>query len=105
MTAMNEKLNNMPILRTPGLEVEEVAKAMNPVLQGWINYYGKFYPTKLKGFLRTVNAKIANWAIQKYKKLRTSITSGMKWVSSLCRRKPNLFAHWTFGAKPTMELR
>jgi RNA-directed DNA polymerase len=105
MTAMNEKLNNMPILRTPGLEVEEVTKAMNPVLQGWINYYGKFYPTKLKGFLRTVNAKIANWAIRKYKKLRTSITSGMKWVSSLCRRKPNLFAHWTFGAKPTMELR
>ncbi|WP_374759816.1 group II intron maturase-specific domain-containing protein [Mucilaginibacter dorajii] len=30
----------MPILRIPGIEIEAVAKAMNPVLQGWINYYG-----------------------------------------------------------------
>ena len=105
MTAMNEKLKNMQIMRIPGLEIEAVAGAINPVLQGWINYYGKFYATKLKGFMRTINAKLANWAIRKYKKLRTSITSGMKWVSSLCRRKPNLFAHWVFGAKPTMESR
>ncbi len=100
MTAMNEKLNNMPILRTPGIEIEAVAKEINPVLQGWINYYGRFYPTKLNSFLRTINAKLANWAIRKYKKLRTSITKAMKWLSSLYRRKPNLFAHWTFGSTP-----
>ncbi len=35
MTAMNEKLNNMPILRIPGIEIEAVAKELNPVLQGW----------------------------------------------------------------------
>jgi RNA-directed DNA polymerase len=105
MTAINTKLNNMLILRTPGIEIEAVAGEMNPVLQGWINYYGKFYPTKLKSFMRTINAKLANWAIRKYKKLRSSVTRAMEWLSSLCSRKPNLFAHWTFGAKPTMELR
>jgi RNA-directed DNA polymerase len=104
-TAMNSKLNNMPILRIPGIEIEAVAKVMNPVLQGWINYYGKFYKTKLKEFMYRINAKLANWATRKYKGLRTSLTSAMKWVSSLCRRKPDLFAHWTFGAKPSMELR
>ena len=90
MIVMNEKLNSMPILRVPGIEIEAIAKAINPVLQGWINYYGKFYPTKLKDFMRRINAKLANWAIRKYKKLRTSVTRGMKWVSSLFRRKPNL---------------
>lgn len=104
-TAMNTKLNSLLILRTPGIEIETVAKTMNPVLQGWINYYGKFYRTKLKGFMYRVNAKLANWAIRKYKGLRTSVSRGMKWVSSLCRRKPNLFAHWTFGAKPKMAYR
>ncbi|WP_158994149.1 group II intron reverse transcriptase/maturase [Mucilaginibacter sp. L196] len=103
--SMNSKLNAMPILRIPGIEIEAVAKAMNPVLQGWINYYGKFYASELKGFMRRINAKLANWAIRKYKGLRTSLTSGMKWVSSLCRRKPDLFAHWTFGAKPNMVQR
>jgi len=105
MTAMNTKLNNMPMLRTPGIEIEAVAKEMNPVVQGWINYYGKFSPTKLKSFMRTINAKLANWAIRKYKKLRSSVTRAMTWVSSLCRGKPNLFAHWAFGAKPIMESR
>ena len=89
----------------PGIEIEAVAKEMNPVVQGWINYYGKFSPTKLKSFMRTINAKLANWAIRKYKKLRSSVTRAMTWVSSLCRGKPNLFAHWAFGAKPIMESR
>ncbi|WP_394343100.1 group II intron maturase-specific domain-containing protein, partial [Pedobacter kyonggii] len=72
---------------------------------GLINYYGKFYSTKLKDFLRRVNSKLANWAIRKYKGLRVSLTSAMKWIRRLHKRKPNLFAHWTFGSKPTMELR
>jgi RNA-directed DNA polymerase len=93
MIAMNEKLNHMPILRIPGIEIEAVAKELNPVLQGWINYYGKFYKTKLKGFMRGINAKLANWAIRKYKKIRVSLTSAMKWVSRLCDKQPNLFAH------------
>jgi RNA-directed DNA polymerase len=100
MTAMNEKLNNMPILRIPGIEIEAVAKELNPVLQGWINYYGKFYKTKLKDFMRGINAKLANWAIRKYKKIRVSMTSAMKWVNRLSDKQPNLFAHWTFGSKP-----
>ncbi|WP_157255458.1 hypothetical protein [Pedobacter sp. Leaf216] len=32
MKSMNEKLNNMPILRIAGIEIEAVAKEMNPVL-------------------------------------------------------------------------
>ncbi len=79
MTAMNEKLNNMPILRITVSRIEAVAKELNPVLQGWINYYGKFYKTKLKDFMRGINAKLANWAIRKYKKIRVSLTSAMKW--------------------------
>lgn len=105
MKAMNEKLNKLPILRIAGIEIEAIAKEMNPILQGLINYYGKFYSTKLKDFLRRVNAKLANWAIRKYKGLRVSLTSAMKWISRLHKRKPNLFAHWIFGSKPTMELR
>jgi len=105
LTAMNKKLNDMPILRTPGIEIEAVAKTMNPVLQGWVNYYGKFYSVKLRGFMQRINAKLANWAIRKYKGLRSSVTRAMKWVSSLYNRKPNLFAHWTFGAKPKLVQR
>lgn len=98
------KADKLPILRIPGIEIKAVAKEMNPILQGWINYYGKFYATKLKDFMCSINAKLANWAIRKYKGIRTSLTSAMKWECRLNRHKPNLFAHWAFGSKPNMEL-
>lgn len=102
--SMNAKLNAMPILRVPGIEIEAVAKAMNPVLQGWINYYGKFYASSLKSFMWRINEKLARWALRKYKGLRTSVQRGLDWLESVSVRKPNLFAHWTFGAKPKMVL-
>ncbi|WP_442788008.1 group II intron maturase-specific domain-containing protein [Lelliottia sp. SL45] len=27
------------------LSAEEIAERINPQLRGWINYYGKFYPS------------------------------------------------------------
>ena len=34
------------------LSLETLAKSINPVLRGWITYYGKFYPTRLKNPVR-----------------------------------------------------
>ena len=77
--------------------LEELAKLINPVVQGWINYYGKFYPSELKKVLNYVEATRVRWAMGKYKKLR-----GRKWRASRClgrvaKRAPMLMAHWRFG--------
>ena len=34
--------------------LEELAKLINPMVRGWINYYGKFYPSELKRVLNYV---------------------------------------------------
>ena len=54
--------------------LEELAKLINPYVRGWINYYGKFYPSELKKVLNYVEATLVRWAMGKYKKLR-----GRKW--------------------------
>ena len=41
---------------------------------GWINYYGKFYPSELKGVLNYVSATLVRWAMGRYKKLRGAAT-------------------------------
>ena len=50
--------------------LDELAKLVNPYVQGWINYYGKFYRSELKRVLNYVEATLVRWAMGKYRKLR-----------------------------------
>jgi RNA-directed DNA polymerase len=103
MKSMNEKMRKWGVLKKTTNTIQEIAEAINPVLRGWIAYYGKFYKTKLKKFMHTVNVKLASWARRKYKKLRTSEMKAIRWLHRITMRQPDLFAHWSLlGSKPTI---
>jgi len=103
MRAMNEKMRTWAVLKRRDNTLQQVAEAINPVLIGWINYYGKFYKTKLKKFMHIVNVKLANWARRKYKNLRASEMKAIRWLHRVTVRQPALFAHWALlGSKPTI---
>jgi RNA-directed DNA polymerase len=72
----------------------------NPVVQGWINYYGRFYKSMLYPVLRRINAYLVRWAMRKYKRLRGHLTRAVKWLAGVARREPRLFAHWRVGVRP-----
>jgi RNA-directed DNA polymerase len=80
------------------LDLEDIAKWVRPILSGWVRYYGRFYPSKLRDELRTIDAFIVRWASRKYKRFRGHTKATWEWLSSLRRRNPTLFAHWTLGA-------
>jgi RNA-directed DNA polymerase len=79
------------------LELEEIAKWVRPTLAGWVRYYGRFYPSKLREELRTIDAFIVRWVSRKYKRFRGHTLAVWDWLRSLRRRNPSLFAHWTLG--------
>jgi len=81
-------------LRTTS-DIAALAEWMNPVIRGWMNYYGKFYRTELDGLLRRINTYLVRWARRKFKRLR-SFKKAKRWWNSLLRRQPNLFAHWAW---------
>jgi len=103
MKSMREKMKEWKTLRNAWCQIEDVAKEINPIVRSWINYYGKFYQTKLKSFMREINLRIAKWARSKYKKVRPSELKAIKWLKGLSQRSPNLFTHWTAGVRPTVE--
>ncbi len=103
MRSMNEKMREWKTLDKTTNTIQEIAEEINPVLRGWINYYGKFYKTKMKNFMHIVNVKLAVWARRKYKKLRVSEMKAIKWLHGISVRRPNLFAHWSLlDSKPTV---
>ena len=52
------------------LSLNEVARRINPVVTGWINYYGKFCRSAIHTVLNHVNMALAQWAMRKFKRLR-----------------------------------
>jgi RNA-directed DNA polymerase len=84
--------------RRSDLELEDIAKWVRPVLTGWVRYYGRFYPSKLREELRTIDAFIVRWASRKYKRFQGHIMATWGGLRALKRRNPSLFAHWTLGS-------
>jgi len=75
--------------------VEGLAKEINPVLRGWIAYYGRFTRSALDTLYTYINGKLAWWAYRKFKSLRRSKVRAYAWLQRLRRRQPDLFAHWS----------
>ena len=81
-------------LRTTS-DLAALAEWMNPVIRGWMNYYGKFYRTEMFGLLRRINTYLVRWARRKFKRLR-SFKRAKRWWNGLMKREPGLFAHWAW---------
>ena len=81
-------------LRTTA-DLAELAAWMNPVIRGWMNFYGKFYRTELDDLLRRINTYLVRWARRKFKRLR-SFKKAKRWWNGLTQRQPTMFAHWAW---------
>lgn len=87
------------------MKLEDIAKQINPVIQGWINYYGKFNPGVLKEVLKRINLKLSRWIRDKFKGFRKFKTQAIHRLGDIALKNPDLFAHWSWGVKPTASPR
>jgi len=53
-----------------GLSLVELASWVNPIVRGWMQYYGAFYRSELYPLLRRINAYLVRWLREKFKRLR-----------------------------------
>ena len=74
--------------------LEDIARMFNPVLQGWINYYGKYYKSALYPVLRHLDRILVKWAMRKYKRLRRHQRRATHWLRRIAKKESNMFAHW-----------
>ncbi len=96
--AIGQKIRGWRLNLHSDKSLTDLAGFINPILRGWINYYGRFYPSKLFRTLKRIDEYIIRWARRKYKRLSTSIWRASKWLRGVKRHSPALFAHWKVGA-------
>ena len=105
INGIREKIRSWKLKRHTFHTLEMLADYINPVLRGWISYYGKFYPTRLKCLLEEVNGHLARWVMAKYKRYRRKLSRAYDWLGNISERERNLFYHWQWGVKPPSNIR
>ncbi len=79
--------------------IEDLSRMFNPIVRGWLQYYGRFYRSALYPTMRQLDRSLARWAYRKYKKLRGHWRRATHWVARISRRDPKLWAHWQMGVR------
>jgi RNA-directed DNA polymerase len=75
--------------------LDDLAREINPIVRGWLAYYGRFYRSKVTESLRRIDDYLVRWAMRKYKRLRGKLSRAWDLLHAIRRRQPALFAHWT----------
>jgi RNA-directed DNA polymerase len=98
--AIGRRIKRWRLHLRSGQTLADLAEAINRIVWGWINFYGRFYRSELISLLRVIDEYIVRWAMRKYKRLRGRPTRAWRFLASVARREPGLFAHWKAGARP-----
>ena len=76
------------------MSLQDIARLHNPVLRGWAEYYGRFYPSALYPVFKHFDDTLIAWAMRKYKRLKGHKIRASRFVERIAERQPDLFAHW-----------
>lgn len=101
LKAKSAELRALRIHRRTTLSLDDLAAWLNPIVAGWMNYYGRFYRSAMSPLLIRVSTYLRRWAGKKYRRLR-SHTRFRRWWIGLLDRQPDLFAQWRWHRSYSM---
>ncbi|MBU9711949.1 group II intron reverse transcriptase/maturase [Bacillus tamaricis] len=101
--SIQQKVRSWKLQLKVDKELTDLSNMFNSVIQGWINYYGKFYKSEMYSSLRHINKALIMWARKKYKKLSRHKKRAEYFLGRISKQNPKLFKHWDIGIKPTAE--
>ena len=99
---MRQEMRHWKIHLRSDKAIDDLARMWNPVLRGWIQYYGRFYKSELYPVFRHLNTILVRWAMRKYRRFRRHYRRAEYWLGGIARRESRLFAHWQLtGLRPS----
>ena len=95
--SIRQMMRSWRLPRRSDKSLEDFTRMFNPVIRGWINYYGSYYHSALCPTLWHLDRLLSMWASRKYKRLRGRQRGAQQWLRRIRKRQPWLFAHWRFA--------
>ena len=95
--SMRAHIRTLGIRNRTGLSLKEIAVILNPILRGWIEYYGSYNRSALGSVMVYVNRTLTAWAMRKYKRLQGHKTRAILFILKIQKEDEQLFSHWKQG--------
>lgn len=92
--SLKDKIKAMELHKRSGLKIDMIAEMINPIVRGWMNYFGKYNRYAMKGALDVIQMRLVKWAMRKFKRFHGHRRRAEEWLKQVKAREPNLFAHW-----------
>ena len=95
--AMRSTIRELNLLHQTQSSMQDIAQRLNPILRGWIGYYGRYNPSALYPVLHYVNQRLVAWVMRKFKRFKGHKVLASKFLQRLAMEHKALFVHWTLG--------
>jgi RNA-directed DNA polymerase len=96
---LRSTIRDLKFRRQTHLSLEDIAQRLNPILRGWIAYYGRYTPSALQPLYRHVDLTLVGWARRKFKRFGAHPTQAHCFIKQVARDKVDLFTHWRLAAQ------
>jgi hypothetical protein len=87
----------LDLRRQTQLSLQDITQQLNPLLRGWIAYYGRYAPSVLSPLLRSVNQTLVAWAMRKFKRFKRHKVQARQFLQRLATECADPFVHWQIG--------
>ena len=101
LISMRQEIKSWRLHRQTETSLQQLADKYNPVIRGWITYYGSFNKSALYKLADYLNLRLSRWAQCKFKKLKGRKRKSKHWLGKVAHCYPKLFHHWKVFGIPT----
>ncbi len=97
---INQEIRSWHIQIKNDKSLLDLSMMFDSVLRGWSNYYGRFYPSAMRGIWRHFNRYLVQWVRRKYKRFSWHKRRAYQYLNRLAQANVYLFTHWKLGVFP-----
>ncbi|MCY1740843.1 group II intron reverse transcriptase/maturase [Ensifer sp. SL37] len=97
LNSMRERIRRLKLRKRTEVTLDDIAREINPIVRGWIAYYGQYSRSALYPMARYINETLYVWFKRKYKRFRKRLGQARLFVAKIARENRKLFVHWQLG--------
>lgn len=91
---MRERIRSWRLGDHALLPMEELLRFINPILRGWWQYYGRFYPTAMFKLFKYLDERLAYYLRRKYRDLWNHKGRSLRRLNQIAKQNPEGLVHW-----------
>jgi RNA-directed DNA polymerase len=99
---IRQKVRSWRLLWMTNQSITDIAQKYNPIIRGWLNYYGKYGKKELTRVLEHINLHLSFWVRRKYKRYKWKLKEAIRYLRIIAIHSSNLFEHWKVGIMPAI---